>query len=58
MSVRPSVLGQREGVERGVGVGVGDALVDLGRDEPLERHDLAELPVEADLAGPVGVTIA
>ena len=47
---RPAVdLGERQGVQRGVRIGVGDPLVDLGRDEPLVRDDLAVLAVEADL---------
>ena len=50
----PVHLGQRQDVERGVLVRVRDALVDLRRDEPLVRHDLAVLAVEADLAEPVG----
>jgi hypothetical protein len=44
---RPPVgLGEGHRVDR---FGVGHALVDLGRDDPLVRDDLAVLAVEADL---------
>src|SRR5215211_2781877 len=47
----PVRFGERQGVQR---LPVGHALVDLGRDEPLVRDDLAVLTVEADLEPLVG----
>ncbi len=44
-------LGEGQGVH---GLRVREALVDLGRDDPLVRHDLAELAVEADLEAALG----
>src|SRR5918996_2899231 len=48
----PVRLGERDGVQRSPFVPSGRALVDLGRDDPLVRDDLAVLAVEPDL-GPV-----
>jgi PhnB protein len=47
-------LGQGEGVQGRVLLGVGDALVDLGRDDPLVRDDLPVLAVERDLHAALG----
>ena len=49
----PVHLGERQDVDSGMLLGIGDALVDLGRHETLVRHDLAELAVEADLQAAV-----
>ena len=46
----PVHLGERQGVQR---LPVGHALVDLGRDDPLVRDDLAVLAVEGDLEAAV-----
>ena len=45
-------LGERQDVDRGVLLRVRNALVDLGRHQPLARHDLAVLAMEADFGPP------
>ena len=52
----PVLLGQRQGVQRALlaVLALRSTLVDLGRDDPLVRDDLAVLAVEADLEAAVG----